>query len=59
MPRMREFTFNNGKEDKIIEIKYILDKKEYKYHLYDKIQVTMYFFHYEKNIQSKIKLKII
>ena len=47
------------KEDKIIEIKYILDKKEYKYHLYDKIQVTMYFFHYEKNIQSKIKLKII
>ena len=45
--------------EEIIKIKYMFDNIEYIYNLYDLLDIKMYFLHYEKNIQSKIKLKII
>lgn len=46
-------------DDEINEISYIIDNNKYSYKLYSVLKIKMYFFHYEKNIESKIKLKII
>lgn len=39
-------------------IQYINDEEEYKYNLYDKINVTIYFYPKEINMFDKIKIKI-